>query len=62
MGLVPFSGQIHADSLWVNVASVANVASTNTQSPMRRAIADKLGIGNIDIGNIFTLATFHRLT
>lgn len=26
------------------------------------AIADKLEIGNIDIGNIFTLATFNKIT
>ena len=43
MGLAPFSGQIHAASLWVNVASVANVASTNTKSPMRRRDCGQIG-------------------
>ena len=34
-----------------NVANVASVANTNVQY--------QLGIGNIDIGNIFTLVTFN---
>ena len=35
-----------------NVANVASVANTNAQ--------DQLGVGNIDIGNISTLATFNN--
>ena len=40
-----------------------NVASTNTncQCAYAKAETDKLGIGNIGIGNTSTMATFSRL-